>query len=375
MSIDKDSNRLQQNRRNGSTLTEQQVTIAEKDNTVKKVVIIITIIVVTAAAVWSLWKLFIKEDKPSDTLVFTVGTEEVYLDEVNFCLVQNVLDYGLTAENIQSATAEDGTDSATYYKQATLQWIMDYKVEYLTAKEQGITLTEEEEEEVQKNVVECLNRIDGRLLNCYGIERDVIEEVYTQCYLAQKLEETIVTDVELEEQKYCTMYIMLFPIIEMQDDGSYVTAEDGMTPILLSDVEIQQRKKDAESALVELRDGAEPEEVAEQYGVAAYSAEKSNLTGSFEEPFIQYAESLKAGECSPIIEIESCYGIVKMIDDNNEELAEQIMGYYKADLEKEALQKQRTKWYEQMGIGQTPEFKGRIWEKISLYDFVQGMEE
>lgn len=371
----KDRKELQQNRSNGSTPTEQHADAAGKQNTVKKVVMIIAILAVIAVAIRGLWVLFGKEDKPSDTLVFIIGTEEVYLDEVNFCLLQNVLDYGLTAENIQNTTAEDGTDSASYYKQATLQWMMDYKVEYLTAMEQGITLTKEEEEEIQKNIVESLNRIDGRLLNRYGIDRDVIEEVYTQCYLAQKLEETVETDVELEEQKYCTMYIMLFPIIEMQEDGSYATAEDGVTPVLLSDAEIQQRKEDAESALLELNDGAEPEEVAEKYGVAAYSTEKSNLTGSFEEPFIQYAESLKAGECSPVIEIESCYGVVKMIEDNNEELAEQIMGYYKADLEKEALQEQRTKWYEQMGIGQTPEFKGRIWEQISLYDFVQGMEE
>lgn len=369
----KDNKELQRNTRNIDTQKKQQEDEQGNRRIVKKVAIVITILAMFLFVVWCL--LFAKESKPSDTLVFTVGTEKVYLDEVNFCILQNVLNRGLTAENLQNATTEDGLDSANYYKQTILEWIMDYKVEYMVAKEQGITLTKEEETEVQKDVVECLDQIDARLLKCWGIERQVIEEVYVQCYLAQKLEETVTKDVKVAEQKYCTIYIMLFPIIEMQEDGSYATGEDGVTPILLSEDAIQQRKEDADNALTELQDGADPEVVAEKYGVAAYSAEESNLTGSFEEPFNQYAESLKSGECSSVIEIASCYAIVKMIEENNAELAEQIMGYYQADLEKEALQEQRIKWYEQMGIGQTPDFKGETWDKISLYDFVQEMEE
>lgn len=365
----KDNETLQQNK---DTQSKQQEEKRGKRQSVNKFVVVITVLAVLLGACY--W-LFVKDNKPSDTLVFTVGTEKVYLDEVNFCILQNLQNKELTAGDLQKETTNDGQTSETSYKQTILEWIMDYKVEYMVAKEQGIILTKEEEEKVQKDVLMCLNQIDARLLNRFGIERRVIEDVYTQCYIAQKLEEEATKDVKVDDQKYCTIYIMLFPIIEMQDDGNYATGEDGVTPILLSENEIQKRKADAENALVELRDGMDPDEVAKKYGVANYSAEESNLTESFEEPFSQYAENLKAGECSPVIEIASCYGIVKMIEENNEELAEQIMGYYQADLEKEILQEQRIKWYEQMGVGQIPEFKGKTWDKISLYDFVQGMEE
>lgn len=367
----KDTKAIQPNKKDIANKKEQSKK-QEKRKPVSKATIIVVVLAVLSVA---LCLFFSRERKPSDTLVFTVGTEKVYLDEVNFCILQNLINQGVTVEDLQSGTADNGVDSTNEYKAAILEWMMNYKVEYMVAREQGITLTKEEESVVQSDVTNCLGQIDARLLNHFGIERQVIENVYTQCYMAQKLEEELVKEVQLEKQKYCTMYIMLFPIIEMNEDGSYATGEDGVTPILLSEEEMNKRKEDAENALKELHEGADPEEVAKKYGVDQYSAEESNLAESFEEPFNQYANSLKAGECSSLIEIESCYGIVKMIEDNNEAMAEQIMSYYQADMEKETLQEQRKKWYEEMGVGEAPDMKGRIWDKISLYDYVQETEE
>lgn len=232
-------------------------------------------------------------------------------------------------------------------------------------------MTEEEEKTVQNDVTEYLGQIDARLLNQWGIQRDVIEKVYMQRFLGHKLEEKVVEELEVEDEKYCTIYMLLFPKIEMAEDGNYLTAADGVSPIMLSDADIQKNKENAEQALQELKDGADIEEIAKEYGVDSYSAEESNIASSFGEPFSQYAESLKEGEYSPVLETESCYAIIKMINENNEEFAEQIMEYYKADLQEETLQEKRTQWREQLGIGETPEFEGKTWEKISLYDYVQ----
>ncbi len=353
-------------------MEKNQNTEKKKNNKhLMKYVLPILAVLVVFVVVIGLWKLSGEGDKPSDILVFTVGTEEVYLDEVHFCILQNVLDLGITAESMQNVTADDGTDAATYYKQEILDLIVEYKIEYMIAKEQGITMTEEEEKAVRNDVVEYLGQVDARLLNQWGIEQDTIYEIYRQRYLAHQLEKTVTDAVEVEEQKYCTIYMLLFPKIEMQEDGNYVTAEDGVTPIMLSDAAMQKRKEDADQALVELKDGADIEEVAEQYGVATYSSQESNMTSSFGEPFSQYAESLKTGEYSPVLDTESCYAILKMITENNEALAEQIMTYYRADVAKEELQEKRLEWREHLGIIHAPEFENRVWEKISLYDYVQ----
>lgn len=343
----------------------------EKNKLLDYIITVVVIILVLAVAFFGLWKLSGEDKKPSKILVFTIGTEKVYQDEVNLCIIQNTIDLGVTAEHLNSATADDGTVAADYYKQQILDMIMDYKLEYIIAKEQGIALTEEEEKEVLLDVVEYMSRVDARVLNQWGITQELIEEVYTQRYLAYKLEESVTKDVSTDDLTYCTIYLMLFPKVEMTEDGNYATQEDGETPIMLSEEDILQRKEDAEHALEELKEGADVAEVAKKYKVEKYSGEESNTPESFGEPFSEYATTLKEGEYSPLIEVESCYAIMKMMTVNNEKLADEIRKYYQSDLEGEALEEKRAEWRQQLGIEKEPVFEGQTWEKISLYDYVQ----
>lgn len=348
-------------------LEEQQQAKKKREN----VITVVVVLAVSVIAFWGLWKFSGEDEKPSNQLAFTVGTEEVYMDEVNLCILQNTVDLGVNAEHLDSATAKDGTLASDYYKQEILDMIMDYKVEYLIAKEQGITLTEEEEKEVLLDVVEYMSKANASTLNRWGVKQELVEEVYKQRYLAHKLEGTVTADVSAEDLTYCTIYLMLFPKVEMDEEGNYVTEEDGETPIMLSDTAIAQRKKEAENALAELNEGVDATEVAKKYGVELYSGQESNTPDSFGEPFSDYAKKLKDGECSPLIDIASCYAIVQMVEDNNEQLADQIREYYQADLEGDAIKEQRVKWCEQLGVGEKPVFEGKVWENISLYDYVQ----
>lgn len=337
---------------------------------VSTVVVVVVILVLAAAG---LWMLSGEGNKPSDKLVFTVGEEEVYLDEVNFCILQNVVNLGITSDMLNNTTAEDGSSAAEYYKQEILELITDYKVEYITAKQQGLVITEEEEKSIRSDAVQFMGNLNGRVLSQFGITQDMVIEVFKQRYLAKKLEDTVTEDIETEEQNFCTIYMLLFPKVEMGEDGDYKRQEDGETPIMLSEEDIAKRKEDADTAYQELIDGAEIEEVAEKYGVAAYSGEESNLSGSFGEPFSEYVESLKEGEYSPVLDIESCYAILKMVTENNEELAEQILSYYNADVAKDKIEEEKKRWYEEVGIEKL-KFNGSVWEKVSLYDFTQYVE-
>ena len=334
---------------------------------------VVVIVVMLILAAIGLWMLSGEGNKPSDKLVFTVGEEEVYLDEINFCILQNVVNLGITTDMLNNTKTKDGSSAAEYYKQEILGLITDYKVEYMTARQQGFAMTEEEEKSVRSDAVQFMGSINGGVLSELGITQDMVIEVYKQRYLAKKLEDTVIGDIEAEEQKFCTMYMLLFPKVEMEEDGDYKRQEDGETPIMLSEEDIAKRKEDADTAYQELIDGAEIEEVAKKYGVAAYSGEESNLSGSFGEPFSEYAESLKEGEYSPVLDMESCYAILKMVTENNAELAEQILGYYNSDVAKDKIEEEKKRWYEEAGI-EGPEFNGNIWEKISLYDFTQYVE-
>ena len=333
--------------------------------------VLVILVVIACVAGIVVWKISDGGKEPSQQVVFVVGSKEVYLDEVHFCMLQNAMNLGLTRDSLENSTTKNGSSTADDYKNDILQVIMDYKVEALVAEEQGITLTEEEEKQARSEVIEYMSTVDGGVLYDLGITRDRLIEIFSERYLANKLEQTVKDDVEVEKANYCTIYLMMFPKIKMTEDGDYERQEDGVTPIMLSDEEIEKCKEDADAAYERLVAAEDVETVAKEYGVLTYSGEESNTPESFGEPFTEYAQSLKDGECSPVLETESCYAILKMITVNDEEIADQIMQHYRAEMEEEAVTEKKKEWYEQMGIGDEPEWKGNTWNQISLYDYVQ----
>lgn len=354
----------------------KEARIALEKKAEKKEIFLMAVFLVAGIAIvaMALWKLSGAGNDPSRKVVFKVGEEAVYLDEVNLCILQNMMNLGITEEMLNSDVQEGG-NADEYYKNEILQLIMDYKVEAKIAKKQGISLSEEERKSIRSDAVEYMGVIDGHILKQLGITQDRLIEIYTERYLAHALEKTVTKDIEVDEQRFCTMYMLLFPKVEIDENGNYITQEDGETPVVLSDEAIEKKKEDAQKAYKELKDGADIEEIADKYEVAAVSGEESNLAESFGEPFSEYAEKLKAGEYSPVLETASCFAILKMVRENNEELAQQIFEDYKSDLEKETLDENKVKWYEEAGINMEADFVGNTWENISLYDFVQYVEE
>lgn len=353
---------------------EERERKAEKKKRRERAVILTAGIVFLLFVTVGLLALFHRDHSAYDTVVFKVGDEKVRLDEINLCIFQNMVNLGITGETLEEM-AQNGKSADEYYKQEILELVMDYKVENMIAAKQGITLSDKEEQDVKTDASEYMGGINVRLANELGITKERVTEIYRQRYIAHKLEEQQKFDVEVEDQKFVTIYMMLFPKVVMSEDGNFVTEEDGTTPVMLSEKEIAEQKANADAAYRELtEDGADVDEVAKKYGVDSYSGQQSNLISNFDEPFSKYAKELSEGEYSSVFEIESCYGIVKMIDSDNEEIAEQIMDTYKNDQRQEELRKKKNLWYQELGISKEPEFVGKIWDNLTLYDYLKYVE-
>lgn len=313
--------------------------------------------------------------QPEDVVVFSVGENPVYLDEVNLYIIENVSQIGLTTSQLDTTTAEDGRSAEEYYKDEILTLIRNTKVTYQKAVDEGLQLTEEEEETIQEDAVSYLGSVSGSILREFGITKDTILRSYRERYLVNKYSQQITEDIEVDDYRYCTLYLLLFPKVEVDSDGNYVKSEDGDSVVWLSDEEIALKKQDAEDALKDIEEGTSIEEVAKEYGVDMVSGEESNLTGSFGEPFDQYAQTLKEGECSPVLDIETAYAIVQMKNENNPDVVDEILSYYKADKKQEVLEESVALWCEEYGVGEEPEWNGSVWDDISLYDFARYVEE
>ena len=369
--------------------TKPSVNTIEKNINEKsgKKELLITVIIIVCALVLitaGLIILFHKEHSEYDTVVLKVGDEKVRKDEINFLMLQNAVDLKISADTLE--VSEDtlkslGVDSADeYYKNEIVKMVMDYKVEYMTAKKQGIIMSDDDKSKVRKDATEYLSGVNARILSELGITKDRIIEIYEQRFLATKLVDETKSGIEVDEpdidKRFATVYIMLFPKVVTTDDGNYEREADGETPVMLSDDEIKEQKEKADAAYKELtEDNADVEEVAKKYGVEAFSGMQYNLVESFEEPFSDCIKKLKEGEYSNVIDESSFYGIVKMVSENNEQLSEQIMKQYNEDMIDESFNKKLDEWYTELGISKDPVFVGDTWDKITFYDFVKYVGE
>lgn len=352
-------------------MENEEQNVKKQNNKIKWIPTVVLFLFVTIGLGAGLWFMARDHREPKEVLVMTVAEQKVYLDEVNLYCLENAAALGLTKKSLDTTTAEDGTSAEDYYKQEILQLIVNNKVAYKKAVSEGEALTEEEQKSVNAAVDDYIGSQSADLLKQFGISKDVITQSYEERYLVNKYIKKISDDVEFEDFKFCTIYLMLFPKVKMNKDGSYVTDTDGETPILLDEDEIKKVKKDADAAYKKLKAGEKEADVAKEYGVELISGEESDLVGNFGEPFDEYADTLKKDEISPVLDTLSCYAIVKMIKENDEAFTEQITRQYRKEELKSALDEKVLEWNDEYNIHIEDYSESRVWIKLSLYDFVQ----
>lgn len=334
----------------------------------KRIAIVAGFVLVVMFAIFMLW-ISGRQKSPSETVVFRVGEESVYLDEVNLCILENMTNLKITKEMLDE-TDNKGVSMAQQYKDDIANIIYDYKVEVLAARQQGVALSEDTKQIVRSDAISYVNSVDGHVFRKYGLTKERVIEIYMERALAGEFEREICKDLESSEVTYCTMYALYFPKIEMLEDGSYATMEDGVTPVMLSDEELQKAKEQAQQAREDLQSGEQPEDVAKKYGVDQFSEKISNTPEGIGEPFAQYATKLEDGACSEVIDIQSSYVVLMMLDQNDEETAEQISAVYQDDMKDKMIAETRELWYEKLGISKNDN-KSRVWDTVSLYDFLE----
>ena len=126
--------------RRSKSLKKEQSKNNQKNKKEWIITIVLAVLILVVFA-FILWRMAKGGRSSADKVVFRVAGQDVCLDEVNLCILQNTVDLGI-GESALDTTAEDGTDADSYYKQEILQLIMDYKVEAYIAGKQGMKLTD-----------------------------------------------------------------------------------------------------------------------------------------------------------------------------------------------------------------------------------------
>lgn len=300
---------------------------------------------------------------PEETLVLKVGESEVYLDEVNFYALSFMARMGITEDtNLDEAFSQDIENLDAALKAQFLISLRQAHILYQKAEENGITLNEDENSEVVKQVNDYIASNDAEKLNKFGIDEELLTRVFTMSQVIQKYEQSIVANMEVEGVSYGAFYNFVFLTIETDEDGNAVTNDDG-SYVYLSDSEQKHQKELAEEVRERLLAGDDPEALIEEYELADTSGLIHGTTESLQDTF-----GLEDGETSEIEENDFGYVVVQIQVLEDVEYSEQVKAYNASTQAQDYLKEKEQAMLDAFPISDD-DVEAGVWDAFTFKDF------
>ena len=242
-----------------------------------------------------------------------------YLGSTLFQICNNVgLQMGTDAAKnyLEDTEIEEGKTAIQICKEEALNATVRLLAELEKAKEDGITLTDEDKEKIAADDAYYTQMVGGedafnKHIESLGITRADYDKMSENFTLSNKLQEKYVsvTDEEVEKSVKESGYVCAKHIL--------FTTVDTATNAPLSDEEIAKKKALAESTLAKIKSGADfdalMQELSEDPGLTESPNGYTFTKGEMVEPFENATYALEENKVSDIVESDFGYHIIKRI--------------------------------------------------------------
>lgn len=295
-------------------------------------------------------------------LIALVGDTRVYYNEAMVYLKsaqENYeSDYGKGIWDVD--IFGDGRNFGEYIKEEVLKQITQLKVIRDKALKEGITLTDEEKADAAAYAAEHFSGLSDQDIDRYLVTKELLEEVYSDNILAEKVFEIKTIDVDTNVPDLTAKQITVQHILTY---GTELDEEGKRVPL-----SVEQRDKAYEkinNLLERVRSGEDFYSVAETNSedeTIEYTFGRGGAPEKFGSTFEQAAFNLKTGQISDIITTEYGWHIIYCVTDFNEDATIQV---------KEAIIEERrthlfAELYEQWSSEYDVVINSEAWDAISL---------
>ncbi|MCI8599292.1 MAG: hypothetical protein HFJ10_12790 [Lachnospiraceae bacterium] len=308
------------------------------------------ILVVFLAAILMLGSLAGCKQFENTEIVFTTGLSgnELFRVGNSVCTLPEamiyVLDYQIQYESVYGVQMWEhdfgGVTLEEYVKETIVSQLASMKAVTLLAKDYEVTLTEPEEEKLQKMAKDYYGSLSQEEIDYMDLDLKDVESLCRDHVLSRKVYAEITKDVNTE----------------VSDDEARI--------ITVQQIWLDSRES-AENVKEKLEEGKEFINLASVYskdGQITYTFGR----GEKEEAYEAAAFELENEEVSDIIEMEDGFYILKCIDNFDREATEAN----KVTMVEKRRDEIFGKVYEEL-IANTPsEFNTRLWEKVHFEDWI-----
>lgn len=300
-------------------------------------------------------------------IVFTkgLGRDEVFRIGDSVCTVPEMMVYLINTrnqyENVYGSQVwkitVDGIALEENVKETVLAKIAQIKTMYLLAKSRGVALDESEDRRVKEAAAEYYSSLNDAEKELMGADQDVMEGLYREYALADKIYRSIIKDVNPEisddEARTITVQQIVLHGYAADEQGNRTDYSDAEKQAVYDRAcEIRRMAVDGEHDFADL---------------ASRYSEDSATTFSFgkgerEEAFERAAFALARGEVSEVIQTKEGYHIIKCVSTFDKD---------QTDLNKlEILEARRREVfgeeYDAFVATLARQLNGEVWEEMAL---------
>jgi hypothetical protein len=218
----------------------------------------------------------------------------------------------------------------------------------------------------------------------YGISDAMVERVITETSYVDKLEndtrnsmgkeKTEEYNEKYKDYNFQTVYYMVFPTIEADDDGNPKQDDDG-NYIPLDDDAKEAARQQAEAAMADVKSGKDAEEVAKEYGVDSYSDDKAGIAGGYSEEINDAIGALSEGECTGVYESSTGYYFVTLLSDNDQAMFDSYVYAIVSDEVDASYETQKKEWMDKVPTDDATDLVDGIWDNLSIVDIASDLSQ
>ena len=298
-------------------------------------------------------------------LVFTTGLSgnELFKIGTATCTTPEIMIYLTTFYNQYAETYGQemwhfdfgGVSLEEHVKDVVLSKMAQIKIMNLMAEDRGISLSAQEEKNVQAAADHYYEKLEKTLKDHENISKKIVENVYREYAAANKVYETITESADMgisdDEARTVTVQVIYLKNWKLKNNERVSLNEQEKAVVL----------KNAGDLLERIQTGEDFETLASQFSDDKQIV-KNYARGVAEASFEELLFSMDQGDVSDVIETDEGYYILKCIS---------TMDYEATQENKLALAEQRkraafSEAYTEIATNTHSQFRDKQWEKLTL---------